>query len=65
MPPLLHRIAYFKAHGCRPLLTVRERFISSFSKFSTAFLLQLFAISSIKILSTFQVKRLILTAGEA
>jgi len=65
MPPLLHRIAHFNARVCRPLLTVRERFISSFSKFSTAFLLQLFAISSIKILSTFQVKRLILTAGEA
>ena len=65
MPPLLHRIAHFNARVCRPLLTVRERFISSFSKFSTTFLLQLSAISSIKILSTFQVKRLILTAGEA
>ena len=65
MPPLLHRIAYFKAHGCCPLLTVRERFIPSFSKFSTTFLLQLSAISSIKILSIFQVKRLVLTPGEA
>ena len=65
MPPLLHRIAYFKAHGCCPLLTVRARFIPPFSKFTTAFLLQLFVISSIKILSLFHVKRLSLIPGEA
>ena len=65
MPPLLHRIAHFNARVCRPLLTVRERFIPPFSKFTTAFLLQLFVISSIKILSLFHVKRLSLIPGEA
>jgi len=65
MPPLLHRIAYFKARVCCPLLTVRERFIPLFSKFTTAFLLQLFGISSIKLVSLFQVKRLSITRGEA
>ena len=65
MPPLLHRIAYIKAHVCYLILMVRDPFSPRLPRSITVPMSKLLAILLFKFLPAPQVKSLYTTRREA